>query len=74
MSGYTIIARPDKHLNQHEHEFESKADLMSFLAPHFRNVSVFETVHPSRHNLYFYAGDGAVPFDHDWEGMLKSRR
>jgi SAM-dependent methyltransferase len=64
LSGYTIIeAAGGKHLHQHEYEFHSKEDLARFLTPHFSNVHVFETVFPSRSNLYFYATDGTLPFD-----------
>jgi SAM-dependent methyltransferase len=64
LSGYTLVERPDgkKHLEHHEYEFKSKEDLARFLTPHFRNVNVFETVYPDRHNLYFWASDGAIPF------------
>jgi cyclopropane fatty-acyl-phospholipid synthase-like methyltransferase len=65
LSGYTII-EPEgggKHLHQHEYEFRSKEDLARFLTPYFNNVHVFETVFPSRSNLYFYATDGTLPFD-----------
>jgi cyclopropane fatty-acyl-phospholipid synthase-like methyltransferase len=65
LSGYTIIEPKDggKHLHQHEYEFHSKEDLARFLTPNFRNVHVFETVFPSRTNLYFYATDATLPFD-----------
>jgi SAM-dependent methyltransferase len=70
LSGYTIVERDDgiKHLHQHEYEFHSKQDLERFLSPHFRNVTVFETVFPERHNLYFWASDGVIPFAQDWAG------
>jgi len=65
LSGYTIIEPTGggKHLHQHEYEFHSKEDLARFLTPHFKNVHVFQTVFPSRTNLYFYATDGTLPFD-----------
>jgi SAM-dependent methyltransferase len=65
LSGYTII-EPEhggKHLHQHEYEFRNKEDLSRFLTPYFKNVHVFETVFPSRSNLYFYATDHELPFD-----------
>ncbi len=64
-SGYTIVepAGRGKHLHQHEYEFHSKKDLARFLTPYFKNVHVFQTVFPSRTNLYFYATDGTLPFD-----------
>ena len=69
LSGYTIVERDDgiKHLHQHEYEFHSKEDLERFLKPHFRNVTVFETVFHERHNLYFWASDGVIPFASGWE-------
>ena len=69
LSGYTIVEREDgiKQHSLHEYEFKSKEDLVRFLAPHFKNVKVFETIYPSRHNLYFYASDQTLPFDEDWE-------
>ncbi len=72
LSGYTLIERDDgvKHLHQHEYEFRSKGDLMRFFRPYFRNVKVFETIYPSRHNLYFWASDGVLPFDLDWPSVL----
>lgn len=73
LSGYTIVARGDgsKMLTHHEHEFASKAELGEFLAPHFRNVTVFETVHPERTNLYFWASDEIVPFAPDWPDAIR---
>jgi trans-aconitate methyltransferase len=56
LNGYTIVEKPDgKSLSHHEYEFQSKEDLARFLAPHFKNVTVFETIYPERHNLYFWA-------------------
>lgn len=53
LSGYTIVERPqEKSLHQHE---KGKEDLMRVLTPHFANVTVFETIFPDRHNLYFWA-------------------
>jgi SAM-dependent methyltransferase len=75
LSGYTIVERGGgaKHIHQHEYEFRDMADLESFLAPHFANVTVFETIYPDRHNLYFWASDGAVPFDPEWASIRRSR-
>jgi SAM-dependent methyltransferase len=40
------------------------------LKRYFKNVRTFERVHttiqPPRHALYFYASDGALPFDAEW--------
>lgn len=72
LSGYTLVEREDgtKHLHQHEYEFKNKEDLKSFLTPHFKNVRVFETIYPSRHNLYFWASDETIPFDQNWPDMV----
>lgn len=68
LSGYTIVELPsgEKSLHQHEYEFHSKEDLARFLTPHFRNVQVFQTTYPQRTNLYFWASDGELPFDQEW--------
>lgn len=67
LSGYTIVERAQgKSLHQHEYEFKSKEDLLRFLTPWFQNVTVFETIYPSRHNLYFWASDGPIPFHASW--------
>lgn len=70
LSGYTIVERSDgqKSLHHHEYEFKNKGDLERFLEPHFEQVTVFETVFPGRHNLYFWASDGTVPFQPGWDG------
>jgi ubiquinone/menaquinone biosynthesis C-methylase UbiE len=68
LSGYTIVesVEGEKALSHHEYEFKHKEDLRRFLSPHFSHVTVFETVHPARHNLYFWASDGGLPFDPEW--------
>lgn len=68
LSGYTIVERTDgKSHHEHEYEFHSKEDLMRFLVPHFKHAHVFETIYPTRHNLYFFASDSAcLPFSSDW--------
>jgi SAM-dependent methyltransferase len=72
LSGFTIVERPDgKQLSHHEYEFKSKDDLARFLRPHFHNVKVFETIYPDRHNLYFWASDGVIPFMEEWKGATK---
>ena len=72
LSGYTIVERSDgvKSLSHHEYEFQDKADLLRFLTPHFKQVTVFETVYPSRHNLYFWASDGTLPFAPGWASAI----
>lgn len=74
ISGYTLVEREDgKSLEQHEYEFKSKEDLIRFFTPYFRNVKVFETMYPNRHNLYFYASDGVLPLSDDWEHMIDKK-
>jgi SAM-dependent methyltransferase len=72
LTGYSIVERDDghKHLEHHEYEFKSMQDLKRFLDPCFSNVLVFETIFPTRHNLYFYASDGPVPFTQHWMGSV----
>jgi SAM-dependent methyltransferase len=74
-SGYTIVERTDGKLSlsHHEYEFKSKEDLMGFLNPNFKNVTVFETIYPSRHNLYFWASDKAIPFSSEWPESINYR-
>ncbi len=69
LTGYTLVesATGQKSLTHHEREFKSKEDLKSFFEPHFKRVKVFETIYPSRHNLYFFASDGVLPFDNEWD-------
>ena len=72
MTGYTIVEKPDgkSHID-HEYEFKSQSDLKQLLVGHFANVRVFETAwkdkYESRRNLYFFASDGALPFDPAWD-------
>ena len=70
LSGHTIVERSGgKQLSHHEYEFRDKDDLRSFLIPHFKTVVVFETKYPDRHNLYFWASDGPVPFSAGWANV-----
>ncbi|MCH5266997.1 MAG: hypothetical protein J1E62_01525 [Lachnospiraceae bacterium] len=72
LSGYTIVEKADgKSLEQHEYEFHDMEDLRRFLKPYFENVYVFETIYEDRHNLYFYASDGTLPFDEHWKHGIK---
>ncbi len=68
LSGYTLVEKRDlgNSLPHHESEFKDKEDLASFFKPHFKHVTVFETIYPSRHNLYFWASDGTIPFSKNW--------
>ena len=66
-SGCSILEQAHgKSLDHHEYEFTSKDDLKRLFTPHFRNVTVFETVFPGRVNLYFWASDAAIPFSTEW--------
>lgn len=74
LSGYTIVEKADgKSLEQHEYEFKDMNDLKRFLTPYFENVYIFETIYSDRHNLYFYASDGIIPFGAGWEHGLASK-
>ena len=71
LSGYTIVEKAGgKMLSHHEYEFKNKEDLHRFLAPHFKHVTVFETVFPERHNLYFWASDSIIPFRPNWTAQI----
>ena len=76
LSGYTIVEKTDgrKSLSHHEYEFKGKEDLMRFLEPHFKEVTVFETIYPDRHNLYFWAGDGELPFTGNWPNSIHASK
>lgn len=72
LSGYTLVEGVGKSHHDHEYEFKSKEDLIRFLSPHFANVRVVETIYPTRHNLYFFAGNGVLPFDPRWQDHASS--
>ncbi|MGK5091294.1 class I SAM-dependent methyltransferase [Deltaproteobacteria bacterium TL4] len=76
LSGYTIIEKSEgvKQHSLHEYEFKSKNDLARFLTPYFANVKVFESEYTSRHNLYFYASNGVLPFDENWPRQVIMRK
>jgi SAM-dependent methyltransferase len=75
LGGYTIVERPDgKSLSHHEYEFKNKEDLVRILTPHFKNVTVFETVYPERHNLYFWASNSGLPFGRGWPYTMSVSR
>lgn len=71
ISGHTIVEREEKSLEQHEYEFKNKEDLKRFFVPYFNNVIVWETVYQDRHNLYFMASDGQLPFTESWSGWAR---
>jgi SAM-dependent methyltransferase len=75
LSGYTLIEKVDeKTLSHHEQVFKTKEDLMRLLKPHFNNITVFETIYPTRHNLYFWASDETIPFNNDWGNRISYNR
>jgi cyclopropane fatty-acyl-phospholipid synthase-like methyltransferase len=74
--GYTVAEAADApQLPTHETHFEGIADLGAFLKRYFKNVRVFERIHPTlqppRHNLFFFASDGSLPFDQQWTHGLR---
>jgi len=62
LSGYTLTeAKDGKKSNAlHEYEFKDKKDLRRFFTPHFKFVKVWETIYPTRHNLYFVASQTPI--------------
>jgi hypothetical protein len=43
-----------------EYEFKDKEDLRRFFTPYFKFVKVWETIYPTRHNLYFVASQTPI--------------
>ncbi len=62
LSGYTLTERNDGRKSNalHEYEFKDKEDLRRFFTPHFADVKVWETIYPTRHNLYFAASQSPL--------------
>jgi SAM-dependent methyltransferase len=62
LSGYTLTEAADgkKSNSLHEYEFKDKEDLRRFFTPHFKFVKVWETIYPTRHNLYFVASQAPI--------------
>jgi SAM-dependent methyltransferase len=62
LSGYTLTKAADgrKGNDLHEYEFKDKEDLRRFFTPHFKFVKVWETIYPTRHNLYFAASQAPI--------------
>ncbi len=62
LSGYTLTEeKTGKKGNAlHEYEFKDKEDPRCFLMPHFKFVRVWDTIYPTRHNLYFVASQTPV--------------
>jgi cyclopropane fatty-acyl-phospholipid synthase-like methyltransferase len=76
LSGYTIVEKATgKSLSHHEYEYKSKEELAEILKRSFASVLVFENIShdefEDRHNLYFYASDGQLPFDAEWPSMVR---
>jgi len=74
--GYTVAEAADApQLPTHETHFGGMAHLGGLLKQYFKDVRVFERLHPTisppRHNLFFYASDGSLPFDPEWEHGLR---
>jgi cyclopropane fatty-acyl-phospholipid synthase-like methyltransferase len=55
VSGFTLTERDDGRKSNalHEYEFKDKDDLRRFFTPHFKHMRIWETIYPTRHNLYF---------------------
>jgi len=76
LSGYTIAEKATgKSLSHHEYEYKSKEELAGILKTLFNNVLVFENTSrdkfEERHNLYFFASAGDLPFDPNWSCMIR---
>jgi cyclopropane fatty-acyl-phospholipid synthase-like methyltransferase len=76
LSGYTIVEKATgKSLSHHEYEYGSKEELAAVLKRFFVNVMVFENKSIDqfevRHNLYFFASDGQIPFDASWQDVVR---
>jgi ubiquinone/menaquinone biosynthesis C-methylase UbiE len=65
LSGHAILEQQCN--SGQKYAFKDKADFLRFVQPYFSNVRVFETIYPARHNMYFFAGEGALPFDEEWD-------
>ena len=62
LSGYALAGNEtgEKVNVAHEYEFKNLDDLRRFFTPHFGFVRVWETIYPTRHNLYFVASQTPV--------------
>jgi hypothetical protein len=62
LSGYTLTENTTgkKSNALHEYEFKDKEDLRRFFTTHFKFVRVWDTIYPTRHNLYFVASQTPV--------------
>ena len=68
LCGFTCIEA--KHAGSEILWYDMKS-LAERLKRYFRNVRAFERVHPTvqppRHELFFFASDGTLPFDAEWQ-------
>jgi ubiquinone/menaquinone biosynthesis C-methylase UbiE len=74
--GYTVAESANApQLPTHETHFQGIEHLGGVLKRYFKSVRVFERLHstisPPRHNLFFYASDGPLPFDQEWQHGLR---
>ena len=53
--GYTLVEDEDHVFEHHELLFKTKEDLKNLVKKDFNNVSCFESLSETRHNLYFLA-------------------
>lgn len=53
--GYTLVEDEDHVFDHHELLFKTKEDLKNLVKKDFNNVSCFESLSETRHNLYFLA-------------------
>ena len=53
--GYTLVEEEDHVFDHHELLFNTKEDLKDLVKKDFENVSCFESLSETRHNLYFLA-------------------
>ncbi len=73
LSGSAVVQMSPNALGRyHEYEFADKQDLLGLFQRHFKHVRVFETKYRLRHNLYFWASDGVVPFDPEWSSQVST--
>lgn len=61
LSGYCHAEQPNEAIQHVKFALRSKDDLRKLLSTHFGNVTIFETIYPERHNLYFWASEGDLP-------------
>ena len=72
LSVHTIVERTEgRSLSHHEYEFKSKEDLYEVVKPFFRNVTVFETIYPSRH---LWASDSVLPFSDNCKFVVSNNQ